>query len=507
MAPKTRNQRLNGLHPLSYIGVNPTTPTNFVVDNRAPTTNDYSEFDLGDMWLDDSSSPTPPTAEDVYILVDKASGVATWVNFAGGTTALDTLTGDTGGAVGGDANDNINIITNIASLAAGSSVQFVGTSGSSTLTLQVTDANSNTILGNSSGNVTISGSNNSIFGAACGSSLTSADNNVFVGQNVAEALTTGDNNVIIGRSGGSNLTGSESNNTLLNHAGVTGTSGLLAISANNELIVHNWPGSAAINGRNIFVGGASGNLTLTGISNAAVGGGSLLSLTTGTANMSIGNFSSVFITTGTGNSAIGNEALASSAAGAGLTTGNFNVAVGYTAGGVYRSSESSNILFNNGGVLGESNTCRIGAATGVGIQEINRTFIHGIRGITTGINDAIAVLIDSAGQLGTVSSSIRYKENVQDMADASSAILDLRPVTFYFKSQEKKTLQYGLIAEEVHKIFPSLVVYDNDKLPVTVKYHDLPILLLNELQKLSHRIDIIEKNYHRMNFVNRTPFS
>lgn len=92
-----------------------------------------------------------------------------------------------------------------------------------------------------------------------------------------------------------------------------------------------------------------------------------------------------------------------------------------------------------------------------------------------------------------VLSSIRYKENVHDMADASSSILDLRPVTFFFKSQDKKILQYGLIAEEVDKIFPSLVIHDKDGIPVTVKYHDLPALLLNELQKLSHRINILEK--------------
>jgi hypothetical protein len=112
-----------------------------------------------------------------------------------------------------------------------------------------------------------------------------------------------------------------------------------------------------------------------------------------------------------------------------------------------------------------------------------RAFIAGIRGATTGNADAVAVLIDSAGQLGTISSSIRVKHDVEDMGNASDSLLDLRPVTFIYNGDASETIQYGLIAEEVAKVFPSIVVSDEDGQPETVQYHVLSILLLNELKK------------------------
>jgi hypothetical protein len=48
--------------------------------------------------------------------------------------------------------------------------------------------------------------------------------------------------------------------------------------------------------------------------------------------------------------------------------------------------------------------------------------IAGVRGITTVNPDATTVMIDSAGQLGTVASSRRYKEDIHDMADASQRL-------------------------------------------------------------------------------------
>lgn len=140
--PKTRNQRLNGLHPLSYMGVNPVTPNDFVIETRAPTTNDYDEFAIGDEWLDISTLPTPPGAENLWKLVDKSGGVATWVNFGSGQDIL-TLTGNTGGAVGVDANDNIFILGADGITVTGTPVNNTLTitgGGGSYFTVQTTDA-------------------------------------------------------------------------------------------------------------------------------------------------------------------------------------------------------------------------------------------------------------------------------------------------------------------------------------------------------------------------------
>jgi chorismate mutase len=141
----------------------------------------------------------------------------------------------------------------------------------------------------------------------------------------------------------------------------------------------------------------------------------------------------------------------------------------------------------------------IGTGTGASAGQINQSFISGIRGITTVNNDAIAVLIDSAGQLGTVSSTMKVKHAIEDMNDESSTILDLRPVTFVYNGDVSEKKQYGLIAEEVNEIFPSIVVRNKDGEIETVQYHVLPVLLLNEMKKqntiiqnLMERIKILE---------------
>ena len=100
--------------------------------------------------------------------------------------------------------------------------------------------------------------------------------------------------------------------------------------------------------------------------------------------------------------------------------------------------------------------------------------------------------VNSNGQLGTSPSSLRFKEQVRDMGDSTNALMRLRPVTFLYKPEYDKgerTLQYGLIAEEVAKVYPELVAYDNDGQPYTVRYQYLATMLLNEVQKQYHRAE------------------
>jgi hypothetical protein len=112
-------------------------------------------------------------------------------------------------------------------------------------------------------------------------------------------------------------------------------------------------------------------------------------------------------------------------------------------------------------------------------------FVAGVRGITTGQNNAVDVVIDSNGQLGTVSSSRRYKEDIHDMGDSSEGLMRLRPVTFRYKKpfdDGTKPIQYGLIAEEVAEVYPDLVARSADGQIETVKYQLLDPMLLNEVQ-------------------------
>ena len=113
-------------------------------------------------------------------------------------------------------------------------------------------------------------------------------------------------------------------------------------------------------------------------------------------------------------------------------------------------------------------------------------FMPAVRGATTGQNNAVAVVIDSNGQLGTISSSRRFKEDIHDMGDASRGLMRLRPVTFRYKKpfdDGSKPIQYGLIAEEVAEVYPDLVARSADGQIETVKYQVLDSMLLNEVQR------------------------
>ena len=144
------------------------------------------------------------------------------------------------------------------------------------------------------------------------------------------------------------------------------------------------------------------------------------------------------------------------------TTGSDNIALGNSAGSIPVTGVN-NIHSGHAGVAGETKVIRLGRQ---GTQL--KTFIAGIRGAPV---SGAAVVVSSTGQLGVVSSSRRYKENIQPMADASAALMKLKPV------------QFGLIAEEVADVLPELVVRDDNGQPETVAYHVLPSLLLNEYQK------------------------
>ena len=213
----------------------------------------------------------------------------------------------------------------------------------------------------------------------------------------------------------------------------------------------------------------------TGNLNTANGLSALLSNTSGIGNTAEGGSALVLNTTGGGNTAIGTGALGSN------TTGNGNIAVGSAAGHDLTTGNQNIVIGNPNAVAGESNTVRIGNSLSQ-----TRVFIAGIRGVATGNNDAVNVVIDSDGQLGTVSSSRRFKKDIKTMDTASEAILALKPVTFHYKSDETNRSEFGLIAEEVAQVNPDLVVHDENGEIYTVRYEAVNAMLLNEFLK-GHR--------------------
>jgi Chaperone of endosialidase len=294
--------------------------------------------------------------------------------------------------------------------------------------------------------------------------------------------------------------------------GNQGTTGRL--SADGNLIILSAP--AVNNAPEIFVGVRTGSITglntasgqlalngnTTGVDNTASGALALTTNTTGNNNTAFGFQAMGLNKTGTGNAAQGYFALYANTTGVrnvGVgnyavqhnTTGQYNIGIGWNAGGNLTTG-NDNIDIASFGVAAESQTMRLGrqgtaAVTGSGIT---RSFIAGVNGVTTGLAGT-AVMIDANGQLGTISSSRRYKQDIQPMADASERLMNLRPVKFRYRqpdAQGAKPIQYGLIAEEVAQAFPELVIRNKAGQPETVAYQVLPALLLNELQK-EHRLN------------------
>jgi len=149
---------------------------------------------------------------------------------------------------------------------------------------------------------------------------------------------------------------------------------------------------------------------------------------------------------------------------------------------------SNNIYIGAGAVgpLRESNTIHIGDNL-PSDPGVSACFIGGINGQTT--TSGTAVFINSSGKLGTITSSARFKKDITSMDKASDAILSLRPVTFHYKTDTKGTPQFGLIAEEVAKVNPALVLPDKEGKPYSVRYDQVNAMLLNEFLKAHQKME------------------
>ena len=119
----------------------------------------------------------------------------------------------------------------------------------------------------------------------------------------------------------------------------------------------------------------------------------------------------------------------------------------------------------------------------------NTTWIGGVYGVTTQSGTTAPVVVSADGQLGTVASSERFKKDIATMEKASEAILSLRPVTFHYKTDTTGTPQFGLIAEEVAKVNPALVLPDKEGKPYTVRYDAVNAMLLNEFFKEHSKVE------------------
>jgi hypothetical protein len=303
----------------------------------------------------------------------------------------------------------------------------------------------------------------------------------YPGQNTAEGqsallhLAGGTYNTALGwASLGFNVTGNFNTGvgaaTLLNNTGDNNTAtGVGALLSNTTGNYNTANGVFALSGNT------------QGHDNAATGDYALYNNSSGSNNTASGRVALYANTIGDGNAAYGDEALDEN------TTGSNNTAIGNLAGKDLTTGDNNiDIGYNVLGIAGESNTIRIGNT------DINTTIIRGISGQT--IPSGATVIVASNGQLGTMTSSKRFKQDIKPMDKASEALLQMKPVTFRYKNEIDPigTSQFGLVAEEVAKINPDLVVRDEARKPYSVRYDQVNAKLLNEFLKEHKKVEKLE---------------
>jgi hypothetical protein len=256
--------------------------------------------------------------------------------------------------------------------------------------------------------------------------------------------------------------------------------------------------------RNTALGSQALQANGTGNDNVAIGVESMLLNAIGSSNVALGTSSLANNFDGSGNFALGTNALGANVHGCNQVAvgvnslkqfagscGNEalpgNIAIGFSAGAIVAHG-TNNIDIGSSGVASDNGVTRIGF-DGIGYSHTtgyvgtNKAFISGI------YSSAIAgptatVYVNEAGQLGTsMQSSERFKSDIVTMSDMAASIGRLRPVTFHYKTDPTRTLQYGLIAEEVAEVFPELVMHDRDGNIASVHYEELAPILLSALQE------------------------
>jgi hypothetical protein len=336
------------------------------------------------------------------------------------------------------------------------------------------------LFSNTTGGQNTANGADALFSNTIGHDNTAAGvNALFSNTNGIGNTATGSAALIFNTTGGSNTaTGTAAlfSNTIGSENTATGAAALAFNTTGHDNTANGFDAliSNSTGSRNTADGVSALSQSTTGNNNTATGANALFSCNTGNNNTG-GGFRALFNNVaGSNNTAEGFGALANS-------TGSNNTALGSNAGINLRTGEN-NVYIDAQGVSVESETIRIGRR---GVQKA--AYVQGISGAT--VPAGVTVIIGSNGHLGTVQSSARYKDEIKPMDKASEAIFVLNPVTFRYKQEldPDGIPQFGLVAEEVERVNPDLVVRDEDGKVETVRYEAVNAMLLNEFLKEHQR--------------------
>ena len=439
----------------------------------------------GSLDLPVSSGPSEGT-----ILQDAAPLLHTY-----GTDNL-FLGGDAGNfTTSGSGNTGIGA----QSLKNSTSGRYNTALGTSAL-LSTTSGEANTALGHQSLNLNITGSHNTAAGLYALKDNTASFNSAF-GSGSLQNNTTGTSNAAFGEgalyanTNGNSLSAFGRGTLYLNTTGTSNTAvGNLALYSNTT-----GNNNVAIGANALVANTTASGVTAIGVDalkshtigqyNTAVGYAALSSNVAGVSNTAVG-FEALFRNTAGYNTAIGDRALRE------CTTGERNIVIGYDAGSNMTTANHCIVIgYEAGSSMTTASNCIVignaGRQSGYGDIRIGTNEMH-TRTYIAGISDSnvgdLRVYVNSLGQLGTQSSSRRFKHQIVDMGTSSEVILAMRPVSFRYKVDldAEQLPQYGLIAEEVAELDPLLVVRNEDGDIQSVRYEQVNAMLLNEFLK-SHR--------------------
>jgi len=402
------------------------------------------------------------------------AGIFAWFGLCGCPDTFGVVPAPDGGYPGGNTAEGqsalLGLTTGTFNTAVGLfSVETLSTgnfnTGIGAGTLLSNTADQNTAIGAGALLSNSTGEGNTANGAFALFSNTTASGNTAVGSNALLNNTTGGTlNITNNFAVGPNVAVGQE--TLENNTIASGNTavGYQALGSN----------TTGINDTDLGISTAVGFQALAHASgpdagaNDGFGYQTLFNLTSGGSNVAIGANALLNLTSGDANTAVG------AGAGINLTSGDFNVFIGEGAGSDVTTA---------GSVI-----C-IGAA---GNNVSDSCFIdHIFNGTSSG---GVAVFVNSNGRLGTSTSSRRFKEDIKPMGRASEAILALKPVTYHYKREldADRIPQFGLVAEDVEKVNPDLIVHDKDGKPYSVRYEQVNAMLLNEFLKEHRKVEKLE---------------